>query len=77
MRLGDKPRGVEAEDFKKLADDFDISNWKEIVYKTLAAFEKWPLISNDCGISAKYVKTIGHKLKENIRRIEKGLERKR
>lgn len=75
MRLGDKFRNAGINDFKRLADDFDIPKWESIVEKTLSGFEKWPSLAKENGIPEKYIKMINLKIQENTRRIEKDLSR--
>jgi serine/threonine-protein kinase HipA len=75
MRLGQKSRGAEAKDFKALANDFDIPMWKDIVDKTLSAFEKWPDVADGCGVPEKYITAINQNLRENIKRIRNGLSK--
>ncbi len=75
MRLGDKFRNAEARDFRSLARDFDIPKWDKILDQTFSAFEKWPAIAKENGVPGKYIEMIDKKLRENSRRIEKGLGR--
>ena len=74
MRLGNILRNAEVKDFKKLARDFDISKWAGIVEKTLSAFEKWPVLAKENGISERYTRIIDQKIRENTRRIERDLQ---
>ena len=73
MRLGNILRNAEVKDFKKLARDFDISKWTGIIEKTLSAFEKWPVLAKENGISERYTRIIDQKIRENTRRIERHL----
>ena len=73
MRLGNKFRNAEVNDFKKLTRDFDVSGWAGFVEKTLAAFEKWPDLAKENGIPQKYIQIIYQKIRENTRRIERPL----
>jgi serine/threonine-protein kinase HipA len=75
MRLGDKLRNSETGDLRALADDFDVPRWDRIVEQTLAAFEKWPSLAKNNGVPDKYIEIINNKIRENIKRIEKGLSR--
>jgi len=75
MRLGNKFRNAETKDFRSLARDFDVPKWDSIVDNTLSAFEKWPSIAKDNGVPEKYIDMINQKLRENTRRIERGLNR--
>jgi serine/threonine-protein kinase HipA len=73
MRLNDKFRNAELHDFKRLARDFDITQWKDIVEKILSAFAKWDSLAEESGINEKYAYMIGSRIKANIGRIAKGL----
>lgn len=75
MRLGDRSRNAEVRDFRRLADDFDVGKWESIIEQTLVSFEKWPSLAKENGISQKYIQMINQKLRENMRRVEKGLSR--
>ena len=79
MRIGNKLRNAEFKDFKKLAEDFEIAGWQEIIEKTLSAFEKWPVLAKSCTVPEKYIRLIDRKIKENMRRISRrpGLSTKR
>jgi len=75
MRLGTKLRNVESRDLRVLAEDFDIPKWDRVVEQTLTAFEKWPQLAKNNGVPDKYIEIINNKIKENTRRIEKGMNR--
>jgi len=72
MRLGDKSRNAETKDFRRLAEDFDVTRWEASVEMTVAAFEKWPLLAKNNGVPKKYIEIIDQKLRENIRRVGRG-----
>jgi serine/threonine-protein kinase HipA len=77
MRLNDKFRNAELRDFQMIARDFDVAQWEEILGKTLSAFATWPDVAKESAVPEKYIQMIDNKIKENTKRLEKGLGRRR
>jgi serine/threonine-protein kinase HipA len=76
MKLNGKTRNAETKDFKSAAKTFNIENWENILENIIAQFLKWPQTAKECEIPRKYISIIDDRLKENIKRVEKGLKAK-
>ena len=58
-------------DFEMIAGNFNIKEWKTIVGRTIDTFKKWTSLAKNNSVPAKYMAIVNHRIKENIKRIEK------
>ena len=64
-------RNAAIKDFEKIAEDFDVKTWREIVDKVCNSLKEWPLLAAQNKMPQKYLDDIRERILENIRRITK------
>ncbi|MEA1911836.1 MAG: type II toxin-antitoxin system HipA family toxin, partial [Spirochaetota bacterium] len=61
-----KRRNLTMKNYEKIADNFDIDDWENIITKTKEALHYWLDIAKINGVPEKYIKNIQERIKENI-----------
>jgi serine/threonine-protein kinase HipA len=70
MAAAGKRRNLSLNDFQKIADDFDIKDWRVIVDKIKEALGNWQEISEKYGVPEKSIKNIRERVTESINRTK-------
>ena len=71
MAINGLRRNATSDDFRRIADDFDIREWKSIVAQTVEALNTWKSLAAEFGVTDRYVRMIQERIKENITRLGK------
>lgn len=71
MSLNGVRSNATVKDFEKMARNFNVKTWKEIVSEICEGFKEFPSLAKKFGIPEKNRDTVNNKIKENIKRIEK------
>jgi serine/threonine-protein kinase HipA len=64
-----KRRNLELSDFGKIAENFDISDWRKIVLNTKEALGLWREIAKKNKVPDKQIKIIYERISENLNRV--------
>jgi len=69
MAINGKRRNAILSDFKHVAEDFDVREWKKIVEQTAHSLRKWPSLAEKSGIPAKQATAIWNRIREHTDRL--------
>lgn len=73
MSANGKRRNLTIGDFRVIAQDFEIKDWKDILKKTCDVLKEWPDIAKTTGLPQRTIQKVQDRHAENIRRVEKDL----
>ena len=73
MAMNGLRRNATLKNLKRIAEDFDILPWKEIIKKICQSLNDWPILAIKNGVPKRYLDVIQERIKENTRRVEKDL----
>jgi serine/threonine-protein kinase HipA len=73
MAMNGIRQNAKTKDFEKMAQNFNIREWKSIVQKTCACFKEWNAMARKAGVPEKYRDIVNQRTRENMSRIEKEL----
>ena len=73
MSLNGIRHNATLKDFEKMAKNFNVKEWKEIVGKTCDCLKSFPSMAHECGIDKKHTDIVDNRIKENVKRIDKDL----
>jgi len=68
MAAAGKRRNLTLNNFQKIANDFDIKDWRVIVDKTKEVLGNWQEIAEKYGVPEKLIKNIRERIAENKNR---------
>lgn len=69
MSANGKRRNLNISDFEKIANAFNVSNWKKILEAVSKALSYWEDLAQRSAVPEKYIKNIQERMKENLNRI--------
>jgi serine/threonine-protein kinase HipA len=69
MTINGRRRNIELADFKQLAEDFGIREWKHIIEEACESLGSWKKLASRCDVPVKLANAINQRISENIRRL--------
>lgn len=69
--LNGKRRNAMLEDLREIAADFDIDEWRVILDRTIDSLNRWPSFARHAGVPDRLSRTIGQRINENVRRLQR------
>jgi serine/threonine-protein kinase HipA len=75
MSINGIRQNATVKDFEKMAENFNVKEWKSIVVKTCECFKEWNKIALKTGIPDKYVEIVRQRIYENVNRVKKDLSK--
>ena len=73
MSINGVRQNATAKDFEKMAAGFNVKEWKNIIGKTCESISNWTAIAKKCKVPERYITIVSHRIKENVKRVEKDL----
>jgi serine/threonine-protein kinase HipA len=73
MAMNGVRHNARVKDFEKMAENFNVKEWKGIIAKTCACLKEWKTIARSNGVPEKFRAIVNHRIMENINRIGKDL----
>jgi serine/threonine-protein kinase HipA len=72
MSINGIRKNATVRDFEKMAENFNVIEWKDIVKKTCSCLMEWDAIAGKSGVSVKHKNIVSQRIQENVKRIKKG-----
>jgi serine/threonine-protein kinase HipA len=73
MSLNGIRNNAMVKDFEKMAMNFNVKTWKDIVSQTCEKLREFPSLAQKFGVPEKNIDIVNNRIKENVKRIEKDL----
>jgi serine/threonine-protein kinase HipA len=73
MGINGKTMNPTVREFEKIAREFRVHNWKEIIARTTDALKELSYEAQKCGIRETMIRKVTTPVNENVRRVEKDL----
>lgn len=70
MAINGLRRNATLKDFEKMASNFEIKDWKDIIVRTCEVLKTWPSIAEKYCVPQKYKDSIYERIRESISRIK-------
>ena len=58
-------------DFERMAENFNVKKWKDIVVSTCECLKEFPAKAKEYGLNERYLNIVNNRIKENVTRIER------
>lgn len=71
MSINGIRQNATVKDFEKMAANFNVKDWKNIIGKSCDCLKKWKSIAAKTGIADKHKNIVYQRIKENVARIDK------
>jgi serine/threonine-protein kinase HipA len=71
MSLNGIRNNATVKDFEKMAENFNVKTWKDIVFQTCEILKEFSSLAKKFGVPVKKIDIVKDKIKENVKRIEK------
>ncbi|MFH0920191.1 MAG: type II toxin-antitoxin system HipA family toxin [Fibrobacterota bacterium] len=69
MAINGKRRNALQADFQRVAEDFDVKEWRDIIRQAVDSLREWPALAKKYGVPVKLAAAVWNRIKEHTGRI--------